>query len=165
MYYEINVSKNGEHLFATAERSLRSFRQTQEVFWELSSVFQESKGYKVEVSKWETTGEVVSKKFLGAAVASVVEGGFPFEEIRDKNGDYFSTVAEAKEVTGYDEYHIWSVTEGEGTWCYGPPQHYVNLLGYVVTKESHDNETYYEEKDWREEEELAEADILNGGEK
>ena len=93
--------------------------------------------------------------------AIIHEEEFPFEEIRDKNGDYFSTVADAKKHTGYDESHIWSVTECENTWSYGPSHHYVNLIGYVVTHEAHDGNTYYEENfDWLEEEELAEAERI-----
>ena len=83
---------------------------------------------------------------------------FPFEEIRDEHGDYFMTPYDAKRETGYDESHIWSVTECENTWSYGPSHHYVNLIGYVVTHEPHDCNTYYEEEDWREQEELAEAE-------
>ena len=85
---------------------------------------------------------------------------FPFEEIRDEHGDYFMTPYDAKRETGYDESHIWSVTECENTWSYGPSHHYVNLIGYVVTDEPHDGNTYYEEEDWREQEELAEAERI-----
>ena len=85
---------------------------------------------------------------------------FPFDEIKDKHGDYFRTIDLAKTLTGYDESHIWSVTESDGTWCYGPSHHYVNLIGYVVTHEAHDGNTYYEEKDWREQEALAEAEKI-----
>ena len=34
---------------------------------------------------------------------------FPFDEIRDENGDYFSTVDQAK-AAGFSERQIWSVT-------------------------------------------------------
>tara|TARA_R100001015_G_C4597616_1_gene152718 strand:+ start:725 stop:1126 length:402 start_codon:yes stop_codon:yes gene_type:complete len=92
--------------------------------------------------------------------AIIHEQDFPFDEIREQHGGLFSTVADAKKRSGYDESHIWSVTECEGTWCYGPPHHYVNLIGYIATHEAHDDNTYYEEKDWREQEELAEAKII-----
>ena len=90
----------------------------------------------------------------------IYEKEFPFEEIRDEHGDYFMTIGDAKKHTGYDESHIWSVTECENTWSYGPSHHYVNLIGYVVTHEPHDGNTYYEELDWREQEELAEAERI-----
>ena len=32
MYYEINVSKNGRHYFATAERSITSFTQAEGLY-------------------------------------------------------------------------------------------------------------------------------------
>ena len=90
--------------------------------------------------------------------AIIHEQEFPFDEIRDQHGDYFSTVADAKKHSGYDESHIWSVTECEGAWSYGPSHHYVNLIGYIATHEAHDGNSYYEEEDWREQEELAEAE-------
>ena len=92
--------------------------------------------------------------------AIIHEQEFPFDEIRDQHGDYFSNVADAKKHSGYDESHIWSVTECEGAWSYGPSHHYINLIGYIATHESHDGNTYYEEEDWREQEELAEAKII-----
>lgn len=76
---------------------------------------------------------------------------FPFEEIRNKYGDLFSTINAAREA-GFDENQIWSVVDADSDdpnvhsiWCYGPPHHFVNLLGYVCTRERHDNDTYYEE--------------------
>ena len=71
------------------------------------------------------------------------EEEFPFEEIRDEQGDYFLTIEDAKKHTGHDESHIWSVTEHDNTWCYGPSHHYVNLIGYLATHEAHDGNTYY----------------------
>ncbi len=91
----------------------------------------------------------------------IYEKEFPFDEIRDEHGDYFMTIEDAKKHTGYDESHIWSVTECENTWTYGASHHYVNLIGYLATHEAHDGNTYYEESfDWLEEEELAEAEFI-----
>tara|TARA_R110000796_G_scaffold94595_2_gene199501 strand:+ start:642 stop:878 length:237 start_codon:yes stop_codon:yes gene_type:complete len=47
---------------------------------------------------------------------------------------------------GYDDNRIWSITECDDTFTYGPPEHYVNHIGHTVTKERHDGNTYYEEK-------------------
>lgn len=69
---------------------------------------------------------------------------FPYEEIRRPDGDFFGSWAEAK-AAGYADNQIWSVTECEGTWTYGPPHHYVNHIGHIATQETHDNETYYHE--------------------
>lgn len=71
---------------------------------------------------------------------------FPFEEIRKPNGDYFDTAEDAM-AAGYAESQVWSVIEGEGTYVYGPSHHYINRLGYIATKEHHDGNTYYHEKD------------------
>lgn len=76
----------------------------------------------------------------------LTKGDFPFEEIRTESGDYFASVADAlahPDCKGIN--NIWSVVESEGTYCFGPAHHWVNLIGYVVTKEGHDGETYYEE--------------------
>lgn len=78
-----------------------------------------------------------------------IEGDFPYEEIRDHNGDYFRSPDHAMTVTGLSENHIWSVTEGDedvSVFLYGPSHHYINLIGYIATKEEHDGNTYYEEK-------------------
>lgn len=71
---------------------------------------------------------------------------FPYDEIRRTDGDYFHSRQEANDA-GHDDSHVWSVIESEGVWSYGPPHHYVNVLGYIATKESHDGDTYYEEDD------------------
>jgi|TARA_R110000851_G_scaffold310594_1_gene470448 hypothetical protein len=70
---------------------------------------------------------------------------FPFEEIKDKNGNYFNSVGHALKE-GFDVDQIWSVTEDGNTFVYGPGYHQVNLIGVIATKERHDGHTYYEEK-------------------
>ena len=67
---------------------------------------------------------------------------FPFDEIRRESGDYFDTIQQAREA-GYSDNQIWSVTEDNNTFCYGPSRHWVNLLGYVATAEKHNDNTYY----------------------
>ena len=85
---------------------------------------------------------------------TIIEDYFPFEEIRKPSGDYFDTALQAMNTTGYAEEHIWSIAEGEdeekdgyryGVEVYGPSRHYINVLGFVATKETHDGATYYEE--------------------
>lgn len=75
------------------------------------------------------------------------ETDFPFEEIRDDvvggNGDYFTSWQAASDA-GFDDDQIWSITEGDnGSYCYGPPHHYINHIGHIATKERHDSHTYY----------------------
>ncbi|KZX57807.1 hypothetical protein A3709_19480 [Halioglobus sp. HI00S01] len=90
---------------------------------------------------------------------SQVIGEFPFDEIRMganpgetsiNDGDYFESAEAAMEATGLGENHIWSVTDnedddGNSVFCYGPSRHFVNLIGFIATKEPHDGETYYED--------------------
>ena len=84
-----------------------------------------------------------------------IEADFPYKEIRKGSGDMFSTAEEAMKCTGYDESHIWSIgdCDGEG-WAggerygfamYGPSCHYINILGFIATKERHDGDTYFTE--------------------
>ena len=77
-------------------------------------------------------------------MTTTVFGDFPFHEYRKESGDFFDTWVEAR-GEGFRDNQIWSVTEHENTIVYGPPQHYINLLGFVATKETHDGDTYYEE--------------------
>ena len=69
---------------------------------------------------------------------------FPYEEIRKPTGDYFDSWNQAKQA-GYDDDQIWSVVHGDEAWTYGPPHHYINVIGFIATNERHDHDTYYEE--------------------
>ena len=73
---------------------------------------------------------------------------FPFEEIKDKNGDYFNTAQDVMNE-GHSLSQVWSVVEGEDgdndVLSYGPYHHRINVLGFIATKEHHDMDTYYEE--------------------
>ncbi len=63
--YEINVSRNGKHFFATHERSLGlSKKHTREVYDKLVEAFPKNEGYEIEISYWQTTGESVKPKKL-----------------------------------------------------------------------------------------------------
>ena len=71
------------------------------------------------------------------------EQEFPFEEIKDYEGDYFLSI-EHLLVKGYTPNQIWSVVEADdNVFIYGPMHHYVNLIGYIATKEYHNMNTYY----------------------
>ena len=59
MYYEINVSKNGKHFFATAERSITNERTLKEVYAVIKEKFPIEEGYDILVSKMETTGKYI----------------------------------------------------------------------------------------------------------
>lgn len=57
MYYEINVSRGGRHLFATAERSLTNFNDANDLYNEFSRKFPDCK---VSVSKVTKSGQDVT---------------------------------------------------------------------------------------------------------
>lgn len=69
---------------------------------------------------------------------------FPFEEIRTPSGDYFASQHQVR-MAGYPDNQIWSVVVEEGIWVFGPSHHWVNVVGYIATAETHDGETYYSE--------------------
>ena len=56
MYYEINVSKNNKHFFATAERSITSEAQMEEMYKLFLEKFPEEEGYKLDVTRWSKQG-------------------------------------------------------------------------------------------------------------
>lgn len=59
-YYEINVSLNGVHFFATAPRSILTLRQLNEVYAALADRFHEADGYLLNVTYWRTEGTHIS---------------------------------------------------------------------------------------------------------
>lgn len=59
MYYEINVTYNNKHFFATADRSITNKDKLKEVYNTIKEKFPESEGYSVTVSKWETVGRYI----------------------------------------------------------------------------------------------------------
>ena len=60
MYYEINISKNGRHFFATAERSITSLTQAEGMYMLFKEKFPESEGYKIDVTYWEKVGKSIN---------------------------------------------------------------------------------------------------------
>lgn len=65
MYYEINVSLNGSHFFATSKRSIKDIHQAKRVLTAIVNKFPLRQGYKVTISKYDESGiEFDSKKFL-----------------------------------------------------------------------------------------------------
>jgi len=57
MYYEINVSLNGKHFFATSERSITDHVKLKEVYVNFLDKFPESLGYSIRVTEWQTVGQ------------------------------------------------------------------------------------------------------------
>lgn len=59
MHYEINVSLNGHHFFATAPRSITSEDELNKVYPTIRAGFPESEGYSISVTRYETVGHSV----------------------------------------------------------------------------------------------------------
>lgn len=57
MYYEINISLNGKHLFATAERSITNNLKVEKVYNIFKEKFPEEEGYKIDITYWEKVGK------------------------------------------------------------------------------------------------------------
>ena len=64
MYYEINVSFNGQHLFATNERSIRDTQKLEDVYKILKEKFPAEEGYHINVTRYETTGRFIDMENL-----------------------------------------------------------------------------------------------------
>lgn len=59
MYYEINVSLNGRHFFATDKRSITTERALKEVYPIIKEKFPPEEGYDILVSQMETKGRYI----------------------------------------------------------------------------------------------------------
>lgn len=66
-HFEINVTLNGQHFFATDPRSCISLEQAKEVYSELWARFPEDEGWKVSVTFWQIVGTAVSHRTLFGA--------------------------------------------------------------------------------------------------
>ena len=64
-HFEINVSKDGKHLFATAPRSLpvHSDKSAIELYNLFNEKFPESDGYEIRVTKWVCRGQIIIGKY------------------------------------------------------------------------------------------------------
>jgi hypothetical protein len=59
MWYEINVSKDGAHYFATHERSISTLEKAIEIREKLKIAMPESEGYRYTISKRMTVSETI----------------------------------------------------------------------------------------------------------
>lgn len=58
-HYEINVSLNGRHFFATSPRSCNNKIKAEELFDEISNRFPKEEGFEVSCTHWEISGSTV----------------------------------------------------------------------------------------------------------
>lgn len=61
-HYEVNVSLNGQHLFATNPRSCVTWTEVSKVHSEIVKRFPESEGFSVMVTHMQCVGEEVNMK-------------------------------------------------------------------------------------------------------
>ena len=55
MWYEINVSKDGKHYFATHKRSISTIRQATEIRDRLKQVLTEEEGFEIKITQHQHT--------------------------------------------------------------------------------------------------------------
>ena len=56
MWYEINVSKDGKHYFATHERSITTIDKAVEIRDRLKASMPEEEGFEYSITQWQKTG-------------------------------------------------------------------------------------------------------------
>lgn len=64
--YEINVSLNGQHFFATHERSIVNERKLKEVYKVFEEKFPKAEGYEISVTYWTRSGKEIDMEKLKA---------------------------------------------------------------------------------------------------
>ena len=64
MYYEINVTLNGQHFFATDKRSITNKKVLEKVYKVLKEKFPLEEGYDIIVSQYETVGKFVDMNYI-----------------------------------------------------------------------------------------------------
>lgn len=62
MHYEINISKNGQHYFATAARSLTVEWEAKRLYSDFLVLFPVDKGFEITVTEWNTIGKAADFK-------------------------------------------------------------------------------------------------------
>lgn len=64
MHYEINISKDGRHFFATAPRSVQDKTDLKKVLPVLTEAFKAVDGYEISVTRHHPCGETLGAKDL-----------------------------------------------------------------------------------------------------
>lgn len=71
MYFELNVSHNGSHLFATAPRSLKTREAVAHCLTKFDIAFPEAEGYVVTLTRYEESGEILDLAPYRALAAAI----------------------------------------------------------------------------------------------
>jgi hypothetical protein len=59
MWYEINVSKDGKHYFATDKKSITTLARALDVRERLKKAMPEEEGFEYTITQWQTNGMVI----------------------------------------------------------------------------------------------------------
>ena len=102
MYYEINVSLNGKHFFATAERSITNEQKLKEVYSALKEKFPYEDGYDMTVTRYETTGKHIDMNNVTRTLTK--------QQIHTKLNNYY------KENYGELDTDEWYVNPSDNVW-------------------------------------------------
>ncbi len=62
MHFNINVTYNGQHLFATADHSITNTYELRKVYEHFQKKFPKSENYSLEVTLWELIGQTISEE-------------------------------------------------------------------------------------------------------
>jgi hypothetical protein len=62
MHYEINVSLNGRHYFATHNRSIHDRATAERIYWDFVERFPKHQGFDITVAECQTTGRYFKPK-------------------------------------------------------------------------------------------------------
>lgn len=64
MHYEINISKDGKHFFATATRSIQDKEDLKKVLPVLTEAFKAVDGYEISVTHYPGGGTILGARVL-----------------------------------------------------------------------------------------------------
>lgn len=63
-HYEINVSLNGKHFFATSERSAQTAHEAKNLMGVFAKKFPETEGFEVSCTYWRCSGRTIDRRNL-----------------------------------------------------------------------------------------------------
>jgi hypothetical protein len=77
MHYELNVSKDGRHVFATHPRSVLTEREAARLYVLFTQAFPEAKGYQIMVDRFNETYTRLRPDQLPLSALDVVNAAVP----------------------------------------------------------------------------------------
>ena len=64
MYYEVNVSLNGKHLFATDKRSITTKHELEDIYKIFKEKFPQKDGYNIMVNRVDVVGTFIDMEYM-----------------------------------------------------------------------------------------------------